>query len=644
VDIFQPERKPAGRARERVNARREKQARPPHVQPMKPAGAEAPPPVADLAQRVYTPRASRRARDRQMVESVVTASYGSAQSAPAGWRARVAARAETALHDFSWAVRRDVRIPAALASAVAACVLVYVATYVLGGRIFPNVWVLGLDVGGNTVEEAAARLQTHWDTTLRIRLVDDGTNGEGEIATAAAREWAMTPAELGLSLDAQATAAAARGAGMSGLPFGIRILPTVEIDVLRAQNALLDMTDMTKIVPFNAGYRWQGDQLVGVPGTDGRFLDVATTMTRLQDGVTEVVDGGKLALKMDPVTPDILDPAPFLDQARALAAQPFQIIGYDPFRDERVVWSTDRDTFARWLEVGETGLTLREEAFVDFLDAQTRSLVAADEKRYLEPTDAMDRLRDAIATGQNTAYFRIRYRTTEYAVQRGDSGYRIARQLGVPFFLIEQANPGRDWDQMLVPGEMINLPSPDDVIPLTPVPTKRIVVDIDTQTLWAYENGELVFHWLVSTGMDRAPTSPGIYQVLTHASEATGSSIELCGDSSCGSWEMYWFMGIYEVYPGLLNGFHGAVLLPNNTYMGNGTVGRPFTYGCVMSQNDDAELLFHWAEQGTMVEIVSNEYAPRSALARRSLEIGPATAGPYIAPHIAQRYAEARFG
>jgi len=65
-----------------------------------------------------------------------------------------------------------------------------------------------------------------------------------------------------------------------------------------------------------------------------------------------------------------------------------------------------------------------------------------------------------------------------------------------------------------------------------------------------------------------------------------------------------------------MNGFHGAVLLPNGTYLGGGNVGAPYTFGCVMSQNDNAKLLYDWADEGTVVEMVSTEYAPKSDLGR----------------------------
>jgi len=75
-------------------------------------------------------------------------------------------------------------------------------------------------------------------------------------------------------------------------------------------------------------------------------------------------------------------------------------------------------------------------------------------------------------------------------------------------------------------------------------------------------------------------------------------------------------MGIYEVVPGLMNGFHGSVLLPDNSLLGDGNVGVPYTLGCVMSRNADAQLLYDWAEEGTIVEIISSEFEPQSDLGR----------------------------
>ncbi len=129
-----------------------------------------------------------------------------------------------------------------------------------------------------------------------------------------------------------------------------------------------------------------------------------------------------------------------------------------------------------------------------------------------------------------------------------------------------------------------------------------------------------MFHWEISSGVQDAPTSPGIYQILSHERVALGSSYSLCSESGCGQWEMNWFMGIYEVRPGLMNGFHGAVELPDGRYLGGGNVGRPYTFGCIMSREEQGRTLYEWAENGTIVEIISDEFEPESDLGRRALE------------------------
>ena len=78
-------------------------------------------------------------------------------------------------------------------------------------------------------------------------------------------------------------------------------------------------------------------------------------------------------------------------------------------------------------------------------------------------------------------------------------------------------------------------------------------------------------------------------------------------------------MGIYEVVPGLMNGFHGAVQLPNGNYLGGGGVYEPTTFGCIMSLDDNAEQLYAWAESGTIVEILSDDFQPESRLGEFAL-------------------------
>ncbi len=575
MDIQQPQRRRTSRIRERQQSRSGDSANDPFDTSV------------DAARLLYAPS---RARKPSLNNP----------SNPSTFRARLTLLAQ----DAWWYTLHRPYAVRGLIAALALVAVWFVISHVAGGRTFPNVWAMGVYLGDQTTDEAAATLSKAWGSQIKIHLVDGD------------RDWAVSPADIGMKLDARATADAARAAGMSGLPMGMSVMPVVNLDEFTAQSYLLNMTEKANFAPYNAGYQWAGSSVVGVPGRAGRVLDVGQTMENFKGNPSLVAKNLRLDLSMNTLEPEIIDPSPYLKQAQAVASKPFQLTGYDPIHDETVAWSTDRDTFASWLEATSDGLGLRKDVYARFLDAQNASLNPTGiSVRYLEPTETMDRIGKAIDGGANSALLRIRYRAQQYSIAPGDTGYRIARRIGVPFYLITSANPGVNWDQLSV-GEVINIPSRDVTLPRDPVPSKRIVVDLDNQSLTAYENGQEKFHWLVSTGTSDFPTSPGIYQVLDHEEIALGSSFELCGASGCGTWKMYWFMGIYEVVPGLMNGFHGAVLLANGNYLGGGNVGFPYTYGCVMSENSNAEKLYQWADEGTVVEIVSSDRAPESDLGR----------------------------
>lgn len=565
---------------------------------------------------VYEPGQKRRnkARERYMVRQTKRGSMATSPSwrdklpnvALPGMSAGWPGRSTVFARDLFWYATHSVTILFGLVGLGLLIFALYAGSYLVSGRIFPNVWASGVYIGEMTVEEATLALRNAWDNTVRITLA----NGD--------HTWTAQPAELGMQLDAQKTAEAARNIGMAGIPMGWGVKPVVSVEFTEAQNFLLDLTGETDIPPYNAGFEWQGDELVGVPGKDGQMLDVASVMDTLTGEPVTVAETRRLDLVMSSMPPDNDDPKDVLEDARSVASQPFTLYGYDPFKDQSLSWSTSREVFASWLEAAPNGLTLRDDAYSAFLEAQNKSLNPPGETlRYLDPVETKDRIREAIASKANEVRLRVRYRPTTYTVVGGDGGFRISRKTGIPFYLIDAANPGRDWTQLSI-GDEINLPSRDVVLPLNPVPDKRIVVNLDAQTLVAFENGQPKFSWLISSGMDDYPTSPGIYQILNHEEVAFGSSFTLCdeGGGSCGQWELNWFMGMYEVGPGFMNGFHGAVLLPNGTYLGGGNVGVPYTLGCIMSRDSQGKLLYDWANDGTMVEIISSEFAPQSELAQ----------------------------
>lgn len=563
---------------------------------------------------------SRRARDRQMARKRRQQSTQS--DGPRWWENLnsripefvpvILGRLGMVARDTAWHIVHRPQIAKIAGFLVLVIFGFFVMSHVFAGQIFPNVWAMGVSVGGMTIEEAEATLLSAWENDIEIELY-----AEGELFAR------VRPADLGLQLDARQTAEMARNVGMSGIPFGYGVRPIVTLDYTAAQHYMITSVNNDVFVePYEAGYAWEGDQLVAVDGRSGRSLDVALTMQRLQQDPVSVITSRRLDLLMTPIHPVMVDGRPFIDAATAIATSEIMLVGYDPYRDEQVPWTTTREEITRWLMAAPNGVRLREATFVPFVNAISRTLQTGENQlRYIDPDEAMTAVEAAMQSGETRVNIRIRYLPSQYIVRSGDTGFAIARRTGLPIFLIQQANPGRNLDEIYV-DDVINLPSPDSVLPVTPIPNKRIVVDLRTQTLVAFENDQVVFHWLISSGVEDAQTSPGVYQILSHEPIAYGSSYTLCGTEGCSQWQMEWFMGVYEVTPGLMNGFHGAVTLPNGAYLGGGNVGQPYTFGCIMSRNDQGRLLYDWAEVGTVVEIISDEYQPRSELARQALVLG----------------------
>jgi lipoprotein-anchoring transpeptidase ErfK/SrfK len=64
------------------------------------------------------------------------------------------------------------------------------------------------------------------------------------------------------------------------------------------------------------------------------------------------------------------------------------------------------------------------------------------------------------------------------------------------------------------------------------------------------------------------------------------------------------FMGIYEAWPGFMNGIHGLPLLSSGQRLWASSLGSPASYGCIILDLAAAEDLYYWADPGVVVEIV----------------------------------------
>jgi lipoprotein-anchoring transpeptidase ErfK/SrfK len=121
---------------------------------------------------------------------------------------------------------------------------------------------------------------------------------------------------------------------------------------------------------------------------------------------------------------------------------------------------------------------------------------------------------------------------------------------------------------------------------------KYILVDISDQHMYVYEADALVYSWVISTGMNNA-TRVGTFSVLNKIPNAYGATWNI--------WMPNW-LGIYWA-GSLQNGIHALPILSNGATLWEGYLGVPISYGCVVLGTYEAQVLYDWAEVGTVVEI-----------------------------------------
>jgi lipoprotein-anchoring transpeptidase ErfK/SrfK len=136
----------------------------------------------------------------------------------------------------------------------------------------------------------------------------------------------------------------------------------------------------------------------------------------------------------------------------------------------------------------------------------------------------------------------------------------------------------------------IPAPAPPAPAPVAaPQPTitegKQIVVVLSAQRVYAFENGQLVKEFLVSTGLPYSPTVQGDFAVYLKIPSQwmTGPGYSLPN--------VQWVSYFYRDYS-----FHGTWWHSN--------FGHPMSHGCVNMRTEEAQWLYEWAPIGTAVRVI----------------------------------------
>jgi hypothetical protein len=144
-----------------------------------------------------------------------------------------------------------------------------------------------------------------------------------------------------------------------------------------------------------------------------------------------------------------------------------------------------------------------------------------------------------------------------------------------------------DWIEQ----RLLSVVRPDRTRPEGVEGDRWISINLFEQTISIYENGELVFATMVSSGLRGWWTQPGSFRVYAKLERDTMS-----GAFEADRSDYYYLQDVpWVLYYDQARAIHGA-------YWHNG-YGYPRSHGCVNLSPTDAQWIFEWAEEGTWVHV-----------------------------------------
>ncbi len=479
--------------------------------------------------------------------------------------------------------------------------------------ILPGVTVMGVDVSRMSAEEAADKLRSELPSPEAIQAP----------LQADTQTWHLKWSEVGQRYRIDEMVEAALEFSRR-TPWQQRVLLTLGFrDAARPQQRDIppDVTpaDPTQIAarleeiaaqvdtpPVDARLQIDPDgQLHARDGQVGQRLDLAVSVEQVQKALRESVafahlrELAPIPLSIASIPPMRAAPEPAYSEARILLAKPFTLIVNDPLTGEppvgyQAVFTAPVETLAGWLALYPTPthieLTIDRAAVSAWLEHVAPQV---GEARILDQPATLDEMLIALETPVHQARAHIHHPTQVYTVQPGDTLFDIAYQFGFPQWHLEQANPEVEPGLLNV-GQQLTIPSIDVLFPHPIPPDKRIEIDLPTQRMHVFEQGQQVLTLTVSSGISSTPTIAGQFQILFKEAEAVAQRWNL---------EMPYFMGIYEEAEGFYNGIHELPITAWGTRLSSGVLGWPASFGCIIVDEDEAQALFEWAEVGTLVRI-----------------------------------------
>jgi len=244
------------------------------------------------------------------------------------------------------------------------------------GKIFPGVTIAGVQLSGQTPQEAASNLAAHLTYPKSGRVVlQDGD-----------QLWVATPNEIGLFLSPEATIQQAMSWGRRGGPaarlteqfrawyHGVSLSPMLIYDERLGQAYLDNLASQIDEPTIDASLTIEGLDVKVQPGQIGRTLDIPTTLAAIDTQVQTLRDG-LVPLTIQETPPAILDASQQAEIARTILSAPLILRIKDANDGDPGPWTFKPEQLAAMLTIARTNTPEGDQYQVGLETDQLRELL-----------------------------------------------------------------------------------------------------------------------------------------------------------------------------------------------------------------------------------------------------------------------------
>jgi len=191
------------------------------------------------------------------------------------------------------------------------------------------------------------------------------------------------------------------------------------------------------------------------------------------------------------------------------------------------------------------------------------------------------------SSSSSSAHVAVASDGSTHVVQRGETMSQIARRYGLSLQQLMGINGLSNPNHVYVGQELQVVGGSTRTLDRNYAPvagSKRIEVNLATQTLTAWYGDTVILNTTISSGTDYAPTVTGRYHIGSKYSQQrmVGPGYDIP--------DVPWVMYFWDGYA-----FHGAYWHNN--------FGVPMSHGCIHLRPSEAEALYNWADFGTEVYV-----------------------------------------